>query len=139
MSQRHSEILKQFEALEIDAASFGHKEHVQVAFEMLHKYDYLDACMLYANNIRAIATNAGASEKFNVTITFAFLSLIAQRLGSSNESDFNTFIQANADLLNRDVLERWYSTEQLHSEFARKHFLLPTKADGFPAYSDPYR
>lgn len=127
MGEQYSELLRQFEAREIDAATFGHREHVQVAFEMLHKYDYLDACALYSNNIRQMATQAGASKKFNVTITFAFLSLIAQRLGESKGLDFESFIDANVDLLNRGILEQWYRAEELSSEFARTHFLLPTK------------
>lgn len=134
MVEQHSQLLRRFIALEIDAASFGHREHVQVAFEMLHRYDYLDVCTLYANNIKAMAENAGASNQFNVTITFAFLSLIAQRLSSARESDFERFIQVNADLLNRDILKNWYSTEALRSEFARTHFLLPMKDGGSNAY-----
>jgi len=124
-----SELLSQFEALEVNAEEFGHRQHVQVAYEMLQKYSYLKACTRYANVINTIATKAGAPEKFNVTITLAFLSLIAQRMHETGErSSFEEFLKKNEDLLSAKVLDRWYSSEQLQSEFARTHFLLPGEA-----------
>ena len=38
-----SELLRQFEAFEINPAEFGHRQHVQVAYEMLQKYSFLQA------------------------------------------------------------------------------------------------
>jgi len=128
MTHRDSELLRKFEAYEVDAAAFGHRQHVQVAFEMLHKYSYLDACAKYANAINTIATRAGATDKFNVTITFAFLSLIAERVHSNPGLDFEAFLAENADLMAKNALDRWYSSEDLRSDFARRHFLLPRQS-----------
>ena len=129
MSIQYSALFAQFEALDIDAAEFGHREHVQVAFEALHKYSFIEACAKYSNTINTIATNAGAADKFNVTITFAFLSLIAERIhGTTGWTDFESFLEVNPDLLSSRALEKWYSQEELQSEFARTHFLLPNKA-----------
>jgi hypothetical protein len=120
-------LLTQFEALEVDPAEFGHREHLQVAFEMLHKYGYLDASSRYANAINTMATNAGAADKFNVTITFAYLSLIAERMHADPQLDFEAFLANNPDLMSGSALDRWYSSEELASDFARTHFLLPGK------------
>ena len=128
MTIKHSTLLAQFEEFTIDPARFGHVQHIQVAFEMLHKYNYVDACTKYATAIDTIATNAGAPEKFNVTITFAFLSLIAERIDATKPSTFEEFLTQHEDLLLKGVLEKWYSSEQLKSEFARTHFLLPRRA-----------
>lgn len=128
MTIQYSELLTQFEAFDVNPAEFGHRQHVQVAFEMLHKYSYLDACAKYANAINTIATNAGAAEKFNVTITFAFLSLIAERVHANPQLNFEAFLAQNPDLLSKGALDKWYSSEELGSEFARTHFLLPSKA-----------
>jgi len=95
---------------------------------MLHKYEYVDACAKYAEAINTIATNAGAPEKFHVTITFAFLSLIAERIHAANPSSFEEFLAQNEDLLSKGVLDKWYSSEQLETDFARTHFLLPGRA-----------
>jgi hypothetical protein len=123
-----TDLLTQFENLEIDPGKFGHREHVQVAFEMLHKYSYIEACARYANAINTMAANAGAPDKFNVTITFAFLSLIAERIHGSYWSSFNEYLSQNEDLLARDALGKWYSRDELQSEYARTHFLLPNMA-----------
>lgn len=128
MAEEYPELLTQFEAFEVDSAKFGHRQHIQVAYEMLHKYGYLEACTQYANIINTMATNAGAPEKFNVTITFAFLSLIAERIhGAKSWSNFDDFLTKNNDLLLKNALSKWYSSEQLQSDFARTHFLLPSQ------------
>lgn len=127
MTSGYSELLAQFEAFEVNPAEFGHRQHVQVAYEMLNKYEYLQACGKYANAINTIVTKAGVPEKFNVTITFAFLSLMAERIHSrTNWSGFEEFLVQNEDLLSTTVLGKWYSSEELQSDFARKHFLLPS-------------
>lgn len=121
-------LLSRFEALEIDAEEFGHLEHVQAGFEMLHKYGFVEACARYASTINTMATNAGAPDKFNVTITFAFLSLIAERINRNNDhQNFGGFLAENPDLESANVLDHWYSEDYLKSDFARKHFALPDK------------
>ena len=128
MNIEYSELLRRFERLEIQAGHFSHRDHVQVAFEMLHKYPYLEACTRYAGTISEFATNAGVPRKFNVTITFAFLSLIAERIHEKpGWPGFDEFIARNEDLLSKGALQTWYTDEELHSEFARTHFLLPKK------------
>jgi len=120
-----SPLAQQFEATDIDPKSFGHLQHVQVAFELLTKYGFVDAASRYANSIRTISIDAGAPEKFNTTITYAFLSLIAERLATAPAGDCDTFVARNPDLLSKSVLKRWYSDERLQSDLARQVFLLP--------------
>lgn len=128
MKIERSALLEQFEACEVDPSAFGHREHIKVAYEMLNSCGFIDATAKYARAIQTIATNAGAPEKFNVTITLAFLSLIAERLHATKSSNFDEFLKTNEDLLSKAVLDRWYSAEQLNSEFARTHYLLPDRA-----------
>ena len=128
MTTDDSNLLSEFEAFEIDPAEFGHRQHLQVAYEMLQKYGFLDTTTRYANTIGTIAASAGAPEKFNVTITLAFLSLIAERVHATGQAGFDEFLAQNEDLLSKNILDRWYSSEQLQSDFARTHFLLPDRA-----------
>lgn len=124
----YSKLTQQFEKYDLGLDSFAHVEHVQVAFEMLHRYGFLDACTRYASAIHSIATRAGAPDKFNVTITLAFLSLIAERIYKTDCADFDSLLAQNADLRSSRVLGKWYSKDELMSDFARTHFLLPNKA-----------
>ena len=106
---------------------FHHRDHVLVAFTMLSQYDFVEACSRYASTIRAMAEKAGAPEKFNATITFAFMSIIAERRARRPELGLDKFLATNADLLDRQLLSCWYSSERLQSACARSQFLLPDK------------
>lgn len=109
-------------------ASFHHADHVRVAFDLLRHHDFIDAAAAYAKGIRTIAANAGVPQKFNLTITYAFISLIAERLAANPVDTFDTFVLANPDLMNKDVLTRWYREDRLNSDMARTLFLLPDAA-----------
>ena len=127
-ASRYADVTIAFEAHAIDNATFGHAEHVQVAYDLLHKYDFIDAAEIYAKGIRTLAANAGAPDKFNLTITYAFMSLIAERLANTQATDFKSFAQENSDLMAKSVLNQWYSAERLNTQLARDIFLLPAAA-----------
>ena len=128
MRRDYADYARAFERCEIDAGTFRHIDHIGVAHDLLGRYDFLDASMIYCKCINRIATEAGAARKFNTTITLAFLSLIAERLEISQAETFEEFISDNQDLLTRDVLTRRYSSERLGSDLARTAFLLPDRA-----------
>lgn len=121
----HSDLTRAFEADEIDNAAFRHAEHVTVAFGLLKRYDFIDAAAIYARGIRTLASKAGAPGKFNLTITYAFMSLIAERMATSVYGDAERFIQDNPDLMSKDILAKWYAPDRLHSDIARTTFLMP--------------
>lgn len=121
-------LLDDFENLRLSAPEFQHADHVRVAFDILDKYDFADACARYAGTIRSMAESVGAMDKYNATITFAFMSVIAERKTKSNAANADAFIAANPDLLQRDILSNWYSKERLTSAMARAQFLLPDKS-----------
>ncbi len=125
MSSQYAALTRSFEERDIDARAFRHGDHVGVAYEMLRNYDFVEATARYAANIKSIAAKAGVPDKFNATITIAFLSLIAERMGSAEHADYDDFISRNPDLLSKDVLEKWYSPERLGSDLARAVFLMP--------------
>jgi len=60
MTVNYEELAQSFETCNIDASDFSHVDHVGVAYEMLRRYDFLDASVRYSNSIKTIATNAGA-------------------------------------------------------------------------------
>lgn len=127
MNQTHSQLLKDFESFETNAAEFKHLQHVQVAFGMLQKYRFTEAVSRYSESIETIATRAGAADKFNITITVAFLSIIAERMHDLPDTDLDGFLSANQDLLDKNLLKNWYTDERLQSDAARQSFLLPDR------------
>ena len=123
-----SDITIAFAAHEVDNASFHHAQHVRVAFDLLKTYDFIDAAATYAKGIRAIATNAGAPQKFNLTITYAFMSLIAERMAEVPDIGFDDFVLRFPEVMSKDLLRRWYAEDRLASDDARHIFLLPAVA-----------
>ena|SRR5215472_3170169 len=117
--------LERFLRGDIDPATFPHREHVRFAFEMLKRHDFPETARHFSRTLRAMAGKAGRPEAFHQTVTIAFLSLIAERMGSSGGGDFAAFAGANPDLLEKAALERWYRPERLASALARRTFLLP--------------
>jgi len=117
--------LERFVRGEIAAASFPHREHVRMAFEMLRRHDFAETVLHFSRALRSMAQQAGRPQAFHQTLTIAFLSLIAERLEDGPWEDFGAFARDNPDLLEKGALRRWYRPERLASERARRTFVLP--------------
>ena len=120
--------LERFVRGEIAAASFPHREHVRMAFEMLRRHDFTETVLHFSRALRSMAQQAGKAHAFHQTLTIAFLSLIAERLEDGRWEDFDAFARDNPDLLDKGALTRWYRPERLASERARRTFVLPEPA-----------
>lgn len=130
MAVNYEELAQSFEACDIHASDFAHSDHVGVAYEMLRRYDFLDASVRYSHSIKTIATNAGAAQKFNTTITLAFLSLIAERIETTAHDSYEEFLDKNPDLFEANVMTKWYTPARLRSDLARTVFLMPDSVAG---------
>lgn len=115
----------------IDPAQFTHRDHVVLAFEALRQDDFFTASARIARGLQALAHRAGAPEKFNATITHAFLSLIAERMREGEDTE--SFLAANPDLLQGAALRHRYSRARLEDPRARRIALLPDRAAPPPA------
>ena len=124
-------ILQKFESGTINASDVGHRGHVQVAWEMLRSYPFLEATSRYSDGIQRIAKAAGAPEKFNLTVTLSFMSIIAEKMVDSDAADFEHFYALNPEL-DRNLLTDWYSPQRLGSELARNVFLMPDQGNPGP-------
>ena len=125
MTGRMSDLTQAFVARRLDPGSFHHAEHVQVAFDLLEAHDFIDASAIYARGLQAIAAQAGGPEKFNLTITCAFMSLIAERCAGMTGHGFSAFSEQNPDVMSKAALAGWYAEGRLHSDLAREVFLMP--------------
>ena len=111
---------------EIDGATFGHADHVHMAFEVLRRHrNFAEAAAAYSVALRRIAARAASPGAYHETITLAFLSLIAERMVDAPRDSFDEFVRDNPDLLDKDLLARWYAPERLMSPVARATFVLP--------------
>jgi hypothetical protein len=122
-----SDELEEFYAGRIRSTGFAHRDHVRMAFLALNRETFPVAFERYSEGIRRLAVHAGRLEKFNQTITGAFLSVIAERLAAHPQTDFEAFLEANPDLLDKTLLDRYYTPERLDSDTAKTVYLLPDR------------
>lgn len=121
------ELIEAFESCTLDPDLFHHREHVRVAWICLNEAPLVEALVRFVLSLRRYAASVGSPGLYHETITFAFLFLIHERMQKEPRAMFDEFAGANPDLFKRNpsVLERYYRTETLASETARRSFVMP--------------
>jgi hypothetical protein len=104
---------------------FGHSEHLELAWGFLVSYSFEEAAGRTVSAIRHVATLHGASDRYHDTITRAWVRLVAVHMSRGHADSFDEFIAENGGLLDRDLLERHYSSETLWSDAARQRWTEP--------------
>lgn len=119
--------LADFEAGRADPATFAHREHVRMSYELLERYPFPEALFRLAKGLRRLAENAKVPEKYHETITVAFLSLIAERRLAGGFTGWEDFATENLDLFRKEMLAEFYDAAVLESSAARETFILPRR------------
>jgi hypothetical protein len=122
------EFMAAFENCTLPGASFHHADHVRMAFLYLQRYPPVEALARFSEALQRYATSLGKTNLYHETITWAFLLLIRERLArAGTPQSWDEFAAANEDLMNwkDNVLKKYYRSETLSSELARKTFLFP--------------
>lgn len=114
------------EAGTLDQNDFSHLDHIGVAVEALRKYGFFEAISRYANGLRVLTEKAGVPEKYNATITFASMSLIAERLHTGDYDDAESFVRENGVLFTRPFLTDQFPKGRFDTDLAKEIPLLPT-------------
>jgi hypothetical protein len=122
-------LIAAFEGGTLQAGQFGHGDHVRIGYLYLRRYGFLAATERLARNLKALVTRLGVPEKYNETITVAFMALINERLDAGGDcGGWSAFAARNPDLLSMEILGRYYPADLLKSERARRVFVLAEPA-----------
>jgi hypothetical protein len=107
---------------------FHHADHLRVAFAYVAELPLLEAVARFSAALRRFALARGKPNLYHVTITWAYLFLIAERMAGENLS-WEEFAEGNSDLLawRGGILDRYYSKATLESAVARERFVLPDR------------
>ena len=115
------EFLRAFEDLSFPADLFHHGEHIRVAWLYLKSGDASRAAERMSEGIRRFANHHGATQKYHHTLTLAWMRLVAAALGETPEGyAFEQFITAHPQLLDLNLLAKYYSQELLRTAAARE-------------------
>jgi hypothetical protein len=122
--------LARFHARTLGPEFFDHRGHLRMAWLHLRHFHVEEATARVCEGVRDLATKFGAPEKFNYTLTEAFMRIVARRMREHEDDGFEAFLQRNADLLTdaKGVVARHYSDERLHSAPARATWIGPDRA-----------
>ncbi len=116
-----------FEAGTLDIGAFNHEAHVYVAWSYLNQYTLPTGIERFSQGLRKITAAHGVPGKYHETITWFFMLMVAQRRALIRLDSWESFRQANLDLVTdaRALLHRYYSPALIESELARRVFVLP--------------
>jgi hypothetical protein len=122
--------IEQFENCTLPGDSFHHADHVKMAYLYLQKYPPLEALGRFSSAILQFATANGKTDRYNETVTWAFVLLIRERIARANRPQtWTEFAAGNEDLLRWDdnILKKYYRSETLGCALAKSTFLFPDK------------
>jgi hypothetical protein len=111
---------------------FGHREHLELAWSCLDRYDVDTAHAAVATAVRHVARLHGMPDRYHETITRSWVHVVALHRSIDPADSFDGFIAAHPELLTRDLLSRHYSTPVLAGERARAEWAEPDLR-AFPA------
>jgi hypothetical protein len=122
MRKRDLETLNEIVA---SRGGFGHREHLELAWHLLRRYPIDEAAETMIAAIRFLARLHGAEDHYHETMTRAWLHFVAVHTQRWGAESFEAFIERNPDLLDRKLIEHFYSRELIFSESARAIWASP--------------
>lgn len=130
MTDADRALVAAFERGELDPAAFTHADHVRVAWALLGPMgrSFFDAYAVLRAGLRDLASKAGRPERYNETVTLAFLALVHEELARAGggAGSFQAFYAGVEGRLDREAVAALYPNGALSTEAARNGLVLPT-------------
>lgn len=122
MSAPFNELMSEVMA---SAEHFGHRQHVHVTWLAVRGYGITAATDLVSDGIQGVARYHGAPQKYNATVSRAWVELVGHHAEHSHAADFDAFADQNTALLDKKLLTRFYRSSTLASDAARTGWVEP--------------
>ncbi|MEZ0112564.1 hypothetical protein ABH920_006587 [Catenulispora sp. EB89] len=87
-----------------------------------------EAIAVVSDGIQETARYAGVPQKYNATVSRAWVQAVGYHAAEHPADDFGAFIEANDALLDKRLLMRFYSPTVLASAAARSGWVEPDRA-----------
>jgi hypothetical protein len=111
-----------------DAGRFGHRQHVHLTWLAVCRYGTVAAIGLVSDGIQTTARYHGVPQKYNATVSRAWVELVAHHAAAVDADDFGTFADRHPALLDKRLLTRFYRPATLASDAARAGWVEPDVA-----------
>lgn len=107
---RFDELMREVQAA---SAHFGHREHIHLTWLAVRRYGTAAAVELVSDGLRRTARYAGAPQKYNATVSRAWVELVGHHAVADGTDDFADFVARNRALLDKRLLSRFYRSATL--------------------------
>jgi hypothetical protein len=107
------------------AGRFGHREHLRLTWLAVRRCGTSGAVDVISAGIQRTARYAGVPQKYNATVSRAWVELTAYHMGEVPGESFDDLVRRNPGLLDKRLLTRFYSSRTLASADARMGWVEP--------------
>ena len=113
------------------ATRFGHREHVRLTWLAVRRHGVAEAVGVVSEGIQQTARYAGAPQKYNATVSKAWVELVGHHVEEERTDDiddFDVFAARNPALFDKRLLLRFYRPATLATPAARVGWVEPDVA-----------
>jgi hypothetical protein len=103
-------------------------EHVLLTWLAVRAVGRERAIKLVSEGIQRTARYAGAPQKYNATVSRAWVELISHHAAECDGESFDTFLARNPALFDKRLLMRFYTSAALAGQPARRSWVEPDRA-----------
>ena len=107
------------------AEHFGHRQHIHLTWLAVRRYGVPAAVRLVSEGIQRTARYAGAPQKYNATVSRAWVELVGHHVADDDTKTFSAFAEHHPPLLDKRLLTRFYRSATLASAPARTSWVEP--------------
>jgi hypothetical protein len=107
------------------ADRFGHRQHVHVTWLAVRRFGTATAIRVISDGIQGVARYAGAPQKYNATVSRAWVELVGHHADHSDAAEFDAFADQHPALLDKRLLARFYRPSTLARDEARTGWVAP--------------
>jgi hypothetical protein len=123
LTDSEQEFVEAFESCRLPNEQFHHRDHLRVTWIYLGRYGNAETAIRLRHAIRAYAAHHGKAEKYHETVTQAWVQIVASAREHAQGASFDEMLAANPELLDKRLIEKYYSPKLLHSDTARLGFV----------------
>lgn len=107
------------------AERFGHREHVHLTWLAVSRCGVDTAITVVSEGIQSTARYAGVPQKYNETMSRAWVVLVALAATESGAGDFSELVALHPELLDKKLLIRYYRSSTLAAAEAKHSWVEP--------------
>jgi hypothetical protein len=123
-----SDVVRAFEERRTIRGALNHREHVMIAWHYARTRPAPQALAEMARGIQELAVALGKEGLYHETLTWAWFSLIRERLERIGlNASWEEFEAASPDILSGAAIFDLYDRATLDSPLARRVFLMPDR------------